>query len=875
MEKRQINGESYSQRNEDGNGINNDNNNTLDGEFNEVDGGNEKLYVGMEFESDEAAKNYYAAYARHVGFSTYSGQYSRTSPDGPIVSWEFACSREVFKRKNVESCNAMLRIERKHPDKWVVTKFVEDHNHSTVSPSKVHYLRPRRHFAGATKSGPQITNNHNDIMFSLEGNNVFYDPYPAVSNSSPVETNHTVRNTSPAEKIPVIRNLSSSEANHASMNTLPALPLHFIQPSSRRRSLGRDAHNLLTYFQKMQAENPGFYYALQLDDDNRMKNVFWADARSRTAYSHFGDAVIFDTMYRPNQFQVPFAPFTGVNNHGQMVLFGCALLLDESEASFAWVFKTWLSAMNGRPPVSITTDQDRAIKVAVHRVLPETRHCICKWHILREGQERLAHIYLAHPSLYGELYSCINFSETIEDFESSWSSILGKYDLWKNEWLQAVYNARKQWAPVYFRDTFFAALSSNHGVSSFFDGYVNQQTTIPLFFKHYERALEKSLEREIEADYDTLCTTPVLKTPSPMEQQAANLYTKKVFMKFQEELVETFIYTANKIDGNGTVNKFRVAKYEHDHKAFIVTLDVSEMNTHCSCQMFEYLGVLCRHILTVFTVTNVLTVPSRFILKRWTRDARAGLSDEGEIDVQCLGSLSARFNKLCREVLKFADEGAVSIETFRASMETLQEGARKILMVKKNVATIQSPSTQGSGSFQDHGSKKASLSSLDTIPSLWPWQDAASNCFNLNDAGILVSESSHLTMAPIAINRDGSLADNTVVLTCFKSMTWAMEIINSASKVAVINLQLQDYGKTPSGESEVQFRLTRVTLEPMLKSMAYISQQLSVPANRVAVINLKLQDTKTTSGETEVKFQVSRDTLGSMLRSLAYIREQL
>lgn len=53
-------------------------------------------------------------------------------------------------------------------------------------------------------------------------------------------------------------------------------------------------------------------------------------------------------------------------------------------------------------------------------------------------------------------------------------------------------------------------------------------------------------------------------------------------------------------------------------------------------------------------------------------------------------------------------------------------------------------------------------------------------------------------------------------------------------------LKLQDYGKNPPGETEVQFRLTKVTLEPMLRSMAYISQQLSTPANRVAVINLKV-----------------------------------
>lgn len=52
--------------------------------------------------------------------------------------------------------------------------------------------------------------------------------------------------------------------------------------------------------------------------------------------------------------------------------------------------------------------------------------------------------------------------------------------------------------------------------------------------------------------------------------------------------------------------------------------------------------------------------------------------------------------------------------------------------------------------------------------------------------------------------------------------------------------QLQDYSKAPTAESEVKFQLSRVTLEPMLRSMAYISEQLSTPANRVAVINLKV-----------------------------------
>ncbi|RXH96813.1 hypothetical protein DVH24_009655 [Malus domestica] len=175
-------------------------------------------------------------------------------------------------------------------------------------------------------------------------------------------------------------------------------------------------------------------------------------------------------------------------------------------------------------------------------------------------------------------------------------------------------------------------------------------------------------------------------------------------------------------------------------------------------------------------------------------------------------------------------------------------------------------------------------------------------------------------MAPVSLHRDDGTQENMVVLPCLKSMTWVMENKNSVpgNRVAVINLKLQDYSRIPSTESEVKFQLSRVSLEPMLRSMSYISDQLSTPANKVAVINLKvweskfqtyifgkstvvilvdmnslhillvvkikinnhfvflqLQDTETTSGESEVKFQVSRDTLGAMLRSMAYIREQL
>ncbi|KAK1367667.1 SWIM-type domain-containing protein [Heracleum sosnowskyi] len=807
---------------------------------------NVKPYVGKEFESGEAAKTFYDAYAKRGGFSIRVGWYSRSRPDGDIVSWEFSCSREVFKRKNVESCIAVMRVERRDLDCWVVTKFVEKHNHSNVSSSKIHSLRPRRHFAGAKKPVAENFDALSDMLISMDGHLVSCGP------------NHGASTTSGVEKPP----------NYVG-------PMNFVQTYSGRRNLGRrDAQNLLNYFRKKQAENPGFFYAIQLDDENHLTNVFWADARSRNAYSHFGDAVIFDTMYRPNQFLVPCTPFTGVNHHGQVVLFGCALLMVESESSFTWLFETWLSAMNNHPPVTITTDQDRVIQAAVNRVFPRSRHCICKWHILREGKERLSNIFLAHPSFYGELYSCINFSETIEDFESSWCSLIDKFGLQKLEWLQAVYNARSQWAPVYFRGTFFATLSSDQGLHSFFSGYVNQHTTISSFFTQYERALENSLERETLADYDTICSTLDLKTPSPMEQQAANLYSKMVFSKFQEELVETFIYTANKIEDDGVTSKFRVAKYEHDHKAYTVTWNVSEMNANCSCQMFEYSGILCRHILTVFTVTNVLTLPSHYILKRWTKNARVdNWSDEDDIDTIGMESLTMRFNSLCQEAIKVAEEGAIAAETYNTVLKVLKEVSKEVALTKKSIAKVSTLNSRSIVNNQEGNSKTPDLTANDI---LWPWQNATPTCYNINNSSVPVANLSHQGIDPMCNICESGTPDTLGVLTCFKSMSWVLEAKDPTAldKIAVINLKLQDYGNPPT-ESEVQFRLTRVSLEPMLKSMTYISQQLLTPANRVAVMSLKLQDTKTTKGETEVKFQVSKDALNSMLRSMVYIHEQL
>lgn len=50
--------------------------------------------------------------------------------------------------------------------------------------------------------------------------------------------------------------------------------------------------------------------------------------------------------------------------------------------------------------------------------------------------------------------------------------------------------------------------------------------------------------------------------------------------------------------------------------------------------MFELSGIICWHILAIFRVANVLTLPSHYLLKLWTRNAESGVTlDEHTLEL--------------------------------------------------------------------------------------------------------------------------------------------------------------------------------------------------------------------------------------------------
>lgn len=151
-------------------------------------------------------------------------------------------------------------------------------------------------------------------------------------------------------------------------------------------------------------------------------------------------------------------------------------------------------------------------------------------------------------------------TETVDEFESCWESLLERYYLLDNEWLQSLYNARHQWVPVYMRDTFFGELcmtdTGGDAVNLFFDGYVNAATSIQLLIKQYEKAVAGWHEKELKADYDTTSTYNCFEDTIAHGKQAADIYTKRIFTKFPEKLVQTLANPATKIEESGTITSY-------------------------------------------------------------------------------------------------------------------------------------------------------------------------------------------------------------------------------------------------------------------------------------------------------------------------------
>ena len=162
-------------------------------------------------------------------------------------------------------------------------------------------------------------------------------------------------------------------------------------------------------------KNPSFQYGVQLDNIEQITNIVWVDARMVIDYVNFGDVVTFGTTYGTDKELRPLGVFTGFNHHRGLIVFGVAILYDETTESFKWLFGSFLVAHAGKKPKTIFTDQDLAMTKVLNEVMPNTYHELCTWHIMQNGIKHLGNLMKDGSSLIQVFKTCMfDFNDEIE-----------------------------------------------------------------------------------------------------------------------------------------------------------------------------------------------------------------------------------------------------------------------------------------------------------------------------------------------------------------------------------------------------------------------------------------------------------------------------
>ena len=105
---------------------------------------------------------------------------------------------------------------------------------------------------------------------------------------------------------------------------------------------------------------------------------------------------------------------------------------------------------------------------------------------------------------------------------------------------------------------------------------------------------------------------------------AAQVYTCKIFLLFENEYLNSLAIEWKRVDCQDTIDVFEV-KEKDSERVRIVHFDYFNSNTSCSYKKFESLGILCCHALRVFNLKILTKIPSQYILKCWTNEAKKGM----------------------------------------------------------------------------------------------------------------------------------------------------------------------------------------------------------------------------------------------------------
>ncbi|XP_039851377.1 protein FAR1-RELATED SEQUENCE 5-like [Panicum virgatum] len=439
-----------------------------------------------------------------------------------------------------------------------------------------------------------------------------------------------------------------------------------------REVTGTDMSQVLSYFMERKNQDPTFFYKIDVDEDKRLKNLFWAYGSAIKYYAEYGDFTV---------------------------------------GTFKWVFEAFVEAMNGKHPKTIITDQDNAIKAAIKIVFPDAVHRNCLFHIKNKCYSKNGKVFANNEGLMEEFEDTVNNSLTTTEFEYLWTKMIADYKLENNNYFTRMWETRERFIPVYYKNEFFPFLHTttrSETTNARFKDNIGPTYSMISFMKEYQRIVD-TIDRT-EAEEDTKSRQKQCKEllfDYQIEQQAQKMYNRNILKKFQVQLKETTTLAYTEMVPN---KEFMVwprtnqVRKVYRMRQYMVSANMTEGSEEftCICGKFSKDGILCSHILKVMVEKDISKIPEQYIIERWRKkDMKIQVPSKQTAEAASASLL--RFNMLSRESAALNSKAAATEESMLYLLSKFQELNVEVDGILSRQGTDQNPNKRKKASSTASG----------------------------------------------------------------------------------------------------------------------------------------------------------------------------
>ncbi|KAK9689277.1 hypothetical protein RND81_09G048600 [Saponaria officinalis] len=177
--------------------------------------------------------------------------------------------------------------------------------------------------------------------------------------------------------------------------------------------------------------------------------------------------------------------------------------------------------------------------------------------------------------------------------------------------------------------------------------FVSIETGLKQFIEQYEFALKRKAKEENVFNFADKNKPLKWDQGILFEDVFHKVYTNKKFQEVKDEVygcINTNVETLPNI--LGSVKMFRATSkvnepfWKKERRSFDVSIDTVSGEYKCGCKLFEFKGIVCRHIIKCLDVLDVNVIPDKYILARWRKDLvrgyeniRVGYYDPGQSEL--------------------------------------------------------------------------------------------------------------------------------------------------------------------------------------------------------------------------------------------------